>query len=136
MAYSIDLRIKIVDAYERGEFNSQSDLSEFFGVSLSTLKRWLRRKRVGDNLKPKIEGKGRPSKIDERGFATIKILVEKNPNMTLGELSEAYYKKHHVKVGTSILFRALKNLNFSHKKISVRASEKDNEEVKKKQENI
>jgi len=129
MAYSIDLRIKVIEAHEGNQINSQNELSEIFGISLSTLKRWLRRKKAGDDLSPKIEGKGRPAKIDERGLTTISLLVAKDPDITLRELSEAYYKKHQVQVSSSILFRALKHLNITHKKISINASEQSEDEV-------
>jgi transposase len=52
--------------------------------------------------------------------------------MTLRELAEVYHKKHNVAVTTSIVFRALKKLNLSHKKISIQASEKELDVVKKK----
>src|SRR5687768_5574196 len=105
MAYSLELRIKIVEAYEKDEFTSQQELADFFNISLSTLKRWLKRKKAGEPLTPKVQGKGRPAKIDAMWLEAIKEFVEKNPTITLGGLSDAYYKKYKVRVGTSILFR-------------------------------
>jgi transposase-like protein len=43
--YSKELRIRAVDAVERGI--PRKDVLETFSISLTTLKRWLRKKRYG-----------------------------------------------------------------------------------------
>jgi transposase len=132
MAYTMELRIKALEMYEQESGVAQSEVAELLGISLSTFKRWLSRRRKGENLMPLVGDKGRPLKIDEHGLETIRKLIRENPAITLRELTEVYYKKHRVVVGTSIMFRALKKLDFSHKKVSIRASEKETDVVKKK----
>src|ERR687897_1383436 len=57
-AYSRDLRLKTLAAIDRGI--PRKEVSELFGVSLSTIKRWLNRRRLtGDVTIHKIPG--RPS---------------------------------------------------------------------------
>jgi transposase len=46
--YSKDLRVRALEAVERGI--SRKDVVETFSVSLSTLKRWLRKRREGEDL--------------------------------------------------------------------------------------
>ncbi|MDP9352503.1 MAG: helix-turn-helix domain-containing protein, partial [Chloroflexota bacterium] len=58
--YSVDLRQRIVEAVERGVPRSQ--VAEVFGVSLATIKRYLRRKRQTGDLTPKPRP-GRPPLI-------------------------------------------------------------------------
>ena len=48
--YSKDLRVRAVEAVERGI--PRRDVVETFSVSLTTLKRWLRKRREGEDLSP------------------------------------------------------------------------------------
>jgi transposase len=50
--YSKDLKIRAVDALERGI--PRKEVLEIFSVSLTTLKRWLKFRREGKNLSPGI----------------------------------------------------------------------------------
>ncbi len=49
-AYSKDLRLKVLAAVDRGV--PRSETVEMFGVSLVTLKRWLKKRREGEDLQP------------------------------------------------------------------------------------
>ena len=48
--YSKDLRMRAVEAVERGI--PRKDVVAIFSVSLRTLKRWLRKRREGEDLSP------------------------------------------------------------------------------------
>jgi transposase len=48
--YSKELRIRAVDAVERGI--PRKDVVKTFRISLTTLKRWLRKRREGQDLSP------------------------------------------------------------------------------------
>jgi transposase len=50
--YSKDLRIRAIDAVERGIPRRGDVVVETFSISLTTLKRWLKRKREGKDLSP------------------------------------------------------------------------------------
>jgi transposase len=50
-AYSKDLRLRVLDALDRGL--SRKEVSELFGLSLSTIKRYVKRRREGEDLEPK-----------------------------------------------------------------------------------
>lgn len=134
MAYPIELRKKAINAYETSE-HSQETTAKLFGISITTFKKWLKKKRNGEDLAPPSTRSGRPKKITPTGTQTIKKLVESNPSITLSELSKAYYKKHKVKLSASMLCRELKELNLRYKKLSLYAVEKDTDEILKKKEN-
>lgn len=131
MAYSLELRIKAIEAYASGE-GTQEEIANYFQISISTFKRWLQRNVAGDPLAPIIEGKGRPKTLDNRHLEMIQRLVKENPSITLGELSEKINKKYQINAGRSVLGRALQGLNLRYKKLSLRTIEKDAPEVKKK----
>lgn len=131
MTYSLDLREKAINAYETS-VHSQQTTAQLFGISITTFKKWLKKKRMGENLAPCSTRSGRPKKITAAGANTINRLVESNPSITLNELSKAYYKKYKVKLSVSMLCRELKELNLRYKKLSLCAAEKEREEILKK----
>ena len=69
-AYSIDLRKKIVWAYQ-DENTSYSKVAKSFKVSVNSVKRYVKQYRENGDLSPKKGNQGRPSKIDEMGYETI-----------------------------------------------------------------
>src|SRR3712207_3573472 len=50
-AYSKDLRVKVVDAVDRGI--PRKEVTRIFGISLPTIERYLRRRRQTEDLTPK-----------------------------------------------------------------------------------
>ncbi len=50
-AYSKDLRLRVLDALDRGL--AREGVCELFGISRSTIKRWVGRRRQGEDLEPK-----------------------------------------------------------------------------------
>lgn len=132
--YSMDLRERIVAAYKQDKI-SRPKLAQRFNISVSSVNRYIELEKMGD-LTPKIGAKGRPGKIDDQGYALIKSMIEKNPTITLEELSHMFYKKKRIKVGLSILSRACQELELNRKKLSRYALEREREEVKKNGKNI
>jgi transposase len=68
--YSQDLRTRIVEAVQQG--TSKSGAARLFGVSLSSVKRYVRIANRGSSLEPR-KGGGRPPKTDQ---TTEKLLEE------------------------------------------------------------
>lgn len=131
MAYSLDLRQRVLSSYESGE-GTQSEIADFFDINISTLKRWLTRKKSGDSLIPQKGNRGRPGKINAMELEELRQIVEAKPSITLAELSALYLKKRQISIGSSVLSRALIKLNLRYKKLSIKAIEREAEEVKKK----
>jgi transposase len=70
--YSEDLRVRIVRAVQEDSM-SKSAAARLFGVSLSSVKRYVRIAERGSSLEPR-KGRGRPPKADE---ITKKLLQER-----------------------------------------------------------
>ena len=106
-AYSKDLRLKVLSAIDRGI--PRREVSELFGVSRSTIKRWLKRRRLtGDVQTMKIPG--RPS---VKGWALREWLPDQlkaNPDLTLREHCEAFEDESGVEVSEATMSRNIAQL--------------------------
>jgi transposase len=106
-AYSKDLRLKVLSAVDRGI--PRKEVSDLFGVSRSTIKRWLKRRRqTGDVNIYKIPG--RPS---VKGKALRQWLPEQlkaNPDLTLREHCEAFEDGMGVEVSEATMSRNIARL--------------------------
>ena len=87
--YSIDLREKVLTKYESGDY-TQEEIANLFSIGISSVKRWLKKKRETGDIGVSKGKRGRIAKIDELGLKTIAELVEDNNSITLEELSELY----------------------------------------------
>jgi transposase len=113
-AYSEDLRQKIVEAVQERRMN-QSEAARAFGVSLSSVKRYLRAVRQGRSLSPgKAPGK-RPS-LDEKARKLLEADVEERPFAKLKQRQEYLRKAAGVSVSESTLSRAIRSMGFGRKK--------------------
>ena len=110
--YSEDLRRRIVLAVEGG--TSKSAVARLFGVSLSSVKRYLRIAKQGVSLAPK-KGGGRPPKIDQTAEKLLTEDVKERPAATVSERRR--YLEHTTGKGLSdsSVKRLLKRLGFSRK---------------------
>jgi transposase len=94
-AYSKDLRLKTLAAIDRGI--PRKEVSELFGVSCSTIKRWLkRRRRTGDVNIHKIPG--RPSVKGKALREWLPGHLKANPDLTLKEHCETFEDESGMKV--------------------------------------
>src|SRR3954471_9770221 len=106
-AYSKDLRLKVLSAIERG--TSRKEVADLLEVSLSTIKRWLkRRQETGDVQIYQIPG--RPS---VKGAALREWLpkqLKSTPDLTLKEHCEAFFEERGIKVSESTMSRQIARL--------------------------
>src|SRR5215210_8113818 len=113
-AYSEDLRKKIVEAVERRGMK-KSEVTRLFGVSLSSVKRYVRKFRQESSLSPgKAPGK-RP-KVDERVRRLLEADLKERPFAKLHQRCEYLEALAGLRVSKSTLCRALKRLGFTRKK--------------------
>ena len=82
-AYSEDLRRKVVEAVEQRGMG-KSEAARTFGVSLSSVKRYVSKARQGNSLSPRKHPGPRP-KIDEKAKRLVEADVENRPAVTLRE---------------------------------------------------
>jgi transposase len=113
--YSIDLRLRIVHAYENRE-GSMRQLATRFCVSLSCVRDLLTRYRTTGGVAPRPHGGGYPAKLDALGCAALKTLVDATPDATLQELRTCLSATHQVSVSQATISRALTKLGLPRKK--------------------
>jgi transposase len=114
-AYSVDLRQKIVEAYERGNI-SQRQLAQQFNVALSFIEKLLKQYRETGSVAPKLRTQQTPTKLNQEQLDLLKQLAEANNDATLDELRFELAQKTGVLIGRSTTERMLKRLNLSVKK--------------------
>jgi transposase len=114
-AYSIDLRQKIVHAYER-RLGSQHTLADVFGVSLSFIEKVLRRYRTTGELGPKPHAGGQKPRVDAAAQAFVRQVVHDNPDATLEELCAWLADATGVRVSLATMCRVVHRLGVPRKK--------------------
>ena len=115
-AYSKDLRLKVLAAVERGV--PRAEAVEMFGVSLATLKRWLKRRREGTDLSPRPStGRKRRILATEEERRALWAQLEENDDATLERHCELWERSHGAKVSVATMSRAVRHrLGWSRKK--------------------
>ena len=115
-SYSKDLRLKVLAAADRG--TPRKEVLETFGISLATLKRWLKKRAQGEDLSPRPStGRKRRilSSIEQRGALWAQL--EENDEATLERHCELWEERRGVRVSISTMSRAIgKRLGWSFKK--------------------
>jgi transposase len=112
-AYSEDLRRKVVEAIQQRGM-AKSEAARTFGVSLSSVKRYVAKVREGSSLSPRKHPGPRP-KIDERARRLLEADVEERPALSLRERGEFLERVAGVRVSESTLSRLLRRMGFSPK---------------------
>jgi transposase len=112
-AYSEDLRRKVVEAIEQRGMG-KSEAARSFGVSLSSVKRYVGKARQGSSLSPRKHPGPRP-KIDERARRLLEADMENRPALTLRERCRFVEGVAGVSVSESTLSRLLRRMGFSPK---------------------
>jgi transposase len=106
-AYSKDLRLKVLSAVDRGI--PRKEVQDLFGVSRSTIKRWLKRRRLtGDLNIHKIPG--RPSVKGKALRQWLPSQLSSKPDLTLREHCEAFLDETGVEVSEATMSRNIARL--------------------------
>jgi transposase len=106
-AYSKDLRLKALGALDRGV--PRREIQELFGLSRSTVKRWLKRRRLTGDVDVR-EIPGRPSVKGEALREWLPSHLERNPDLTLKEHCEAFEEQTGVAVSEATMSRSIARL--------------------------
>lgn len=114
-AYSLDLRRRIVDAYEQGH-GSIAEVAERFSVSTYFVKKMLRQWRQTADLSPLPHGGGKPSSLSPRHRQLLKRKVQQQSDLSLVQLQQLLSEQQSVDVHLSTISRALKRLGLPRKK--------------------
>jgi transposase len=112
-AYSEDLRRKVVEAVQQRRMG-KSEAARTFGVSLSSVKRYVGKARQGDSLSPRKHPGPHP-KIDEKARRLLEADVEERPAVSLRERGRFLERMAGISVSESTLSRLLRRMGFSPK---------------------
>jgi transposase len=114
-AHSLDLRLKVLDAVDRGI--PRKEVVRTFGVSMPTLERYLRRRREGAGLAPGRSPGRTPSicaSVEER--RALWAQLKENADATLERHCKLWQKRRKVRVSVSTMSRAVRKLGWTFKK--------------------
>lgn len=114
-SYSLDLREKIVAAYDQ-KLGSQRELAELFGVGKATVERIIRRRRETGSIEPKPHAGGRAARLDADGRERVRHILTADNDLTLAELAERIEADLGVRMSVSNLCRIVAALGLGRKK--------------------
>jgi transposase len=110
MAYPMAFRKAAVAAHER--LGSSKEVAELFGCSESWVRRLVQQLRETGRIESQAAHRPDNRKLDDRDLETLRRLIERTPDMTLGELAAAL--NHKVSVPT--VWRATQAMGLPLKK--------------------
>ena len=113
-AYSEDLRHKIVEAVQQRRM-SKSEAARAFGVSRSSVKRYVKAVCEGRSLRPG-KAPGKKPKLDEKARRLLEADIEERPFAKLTNRREYLERVAGVTVSESTLSRVIRQMGFGRKK--------------------
>ncbi len=112
-AYSKDLRLRVLAAVDRGM--PRAEVAKTFGVSMPTIKRYLKLRRETGGVEPKPI-LGPPARKWEALRGALPSQLRLNPDLTLEEHRELFEETYGFAVSTATVSRAFKRLGLPLKK--------------------
>lgn len=110
-AFSIDLRQRIIAAYDAQE-GTQQQVASRFAVSVQFVRKLLAQRRATGSIEPKPHGGGRTRVIDHDARHRLRLAVAATPDATLAQLAESV----GVDASPSMVYRALQSEGITRKK--------------------
>ncbi len=114
-AYSEDLRERVLRAIDQGR--PRAEIVQLFGVSLATIKRYLKQRRDQGHVRPKAIP-GRPPKKRAKLEAGLEEQLHAQDDATLEQHCELWEQAHGEAVSRWTMSRAIAHLGWSRKKPS------------------
>jgi transposase len=117
-SYSCDLRERVIEMVEAGA--SRHEAAEHFGVSVSSVVKWMQRWNESRSPAPKPRG-GSISPLEQQAGRIVAVIT-KQPDLTLEETA-AELRKHRIRTSRSSLSRFFRrhDITFKKKPASCRA---------------
>jgi transposase len=112
-AYSQDLRERVLRAVDLGR--PRAEVMQLFGVSLATIKRYLKQRREEGHMRPKAIP-GRPPKKRAQVEADVLPQLQAHDDATLEQHSAMWEQTHGERVSRWTMSRAIKRLGWTQKK--------------------
>jgi transposase len=128
--HSLDLRQRIVDAYDGGE-GSIRELAERFAVNPSTVQRYLRRRQEAGSVEPRPPGGGHPRSLDARAERALWALLREKNDLPDREYARRLAERLGRPVSRQAVNRTWKRLGVTRKNKTLRASEQSRPDVQR-----
>jgi len=112
-------REKLISAHEKGY--KSKDLSEIFRISVSSVNRMIRQKKVTGSCELKTHNYGRKASLSKMELKQISELVQKYCDITVDEVIE----KLSLKVSNETVRKAIIKMGYVYKKKSLHATERE-----------
>jgi transposase len=112
-AYSQDLRERVLRAVDQGY--PRTEIVQLFGISLSTLKRYLKQRREEGHVRPKAIP-GRPPQKRAQVEAGVLPQLQAHDDATLEHHCDLWEQTHGERVRSFPMSRAIKRLGWTRKK--------------------
>jgi transposase len=107
--------LKVLAAVDRGV--PRKEVVGVFGVSLATLKRWLKRREEGEGLDPKPSPGRTPTILaTDEEKRVLWAQLEANDDATLERHRELWKEERGIAVSISTMSRAVRKLGWTRKK--------------------
>jgi len=112
--YSVELRRRVVHAYQSGRDTFES-VAQRFAIGLATAKRWVRLKETSGDLAPRRRRGGTPSEIR---IEEVEAIIAELRDPTARELTVRFNQKRRggARVHVSSMKRALRRFGYVVKK--------------------
>ena len=114
-AYSLDLRQRVVAAYEHGT-NSIAQVAQQFNVGTTFIKKMLRQKREHGSIAPLAHGGGRQPALSDKEHRLLRQQVKAQPDISLSELQAHLASTARVQTSLPTIHRSLRRSGLSRKK--------------------
>ena len=115
LPYSLDLRERVVTAYEQG-VETIAEIAMRFSVGQTFVKKMLRQKRETGSLAIKECRPGPEKLLSEKDCQWLRREINKEPDLTIDQLHERLMKERRVMVSRATVGRAVQSLNLPLKK--------------------
>ena len=118
--YSSDFRKKVIEEIQEGTY-SKLEIARRFRISSSFIYNVWSRYEMTGSYEAKPMGNTTSPKVDETGSDHIKEWLANEPDLTLNALCDKYAEHFGITMGKSSMDRALKRVNITYKKKSLRS---------------
>ena len=114
-AYSLDLRQRVVAAYEHGQ-SSLAEVAEQFTVGETFVKKMLRQKREQGSVAPLQHGGGRQPALSDKDHRLLSQKVKAQPDISLTELQAHLLAQTQIQTSLPTIHRSLRRSGLARKK--------------------
>lgn len=111
--YGVDLRERVIKAWESGR--TQAWIAETFSISVSSIKRYIRRYKATGNVSPTQQGREQPL-IKTSDEAAIRAMVARKSDAGLVWYCAEWEQTSGIKVSPQTMSRALLRFGLPRKK--------------------